>query len=632
MIGKLARAAGAIAAVLAGLGCNEILGLKPTEPNRANIHFEGCFTGATADPPSGGELTIVLEAPDQARANLVGCMHGTRPLFDATVAGVASLDDASAQLAVTPAGFSALAMVARKEPTGELDDATTITLVNQSGSFPFASSAALSRCTMTCADLGLASGARARAPASVPIGALARVGAPIAEHVGIFDAAVAASPTQAGPDDARFFGTYCLATPKRFCKSIPVLPDPCVTVNGLKAHLEHTTASGGGLLRGGGPIVVDGHAGFLTVAGSVLERGRMRFAGAVAGLGQQLGEATLSDDGLALTITAQNRSLTLRKDACGNDPPQVTLAVPFGPTFPFGQSIMLAGQIQDEDTQFPVERLVFSSDRQGVLSGTRVAGGRTLFTSALQPGNHRVTLSVTDSGGLRGEASFDLTILNRPPDVPKIIQPVSGASVPAGVPVLLRGTGFDPDSGQLPGSALTWSVQLAPNTAFVALGTGNELLTTFAAPADPVLIRLTASDSTALQASADVQVRIVPGSGNAPPHVAIRQPDPLSQNGLLIGGATVGFPAHFIADAWDAEDPPSSLQLRWEFSALESLGGPVDPTPPAPNPAPITGTLAPDVNFGGANTFYRVTFTATDGNGQSSSESVEIYVLGGIIL
>jgi hypothetical protein len=324
----------------------------------------------------------------------------------------------------------------------------------------------------------------------------------------------------------------------------------------------------------------------------------------------------------------------VRKDACGNNPPQVGVVAPFGPSFPFGQSVMLAGQITDEDTQFPVERLVFTSDRQGLIPGTRTAGGRTLFTTALVPGNHRVTLTVTDSGGLAGQGSLDISILNRPPDVPKIIQPGANANLAAGSPILLRGTGFDPDSGQLPPSALSWSAQLTPGGPFVALGSGNELTHVFATPADPVLIRLTASDSTAQQAHAERQVKIVTGTGNAAPNVAIRQPDPLSQNGLLVGGAQAGLQTHFLGDAWDVEDTPSDLQLRWEFTAIESLGGPPDPTPAVPNPAPVTGTLAPAVVFpvGGPEQLYRVTFTATDSGGLSNSESVEIYVIPGPIL
>jgi hypothetical protein len=435
-----------------------------------------------------------------------------------------------------------------------------------------------------------------------------------------------------GPTDLRFFGTFCQPEPKKFCKSIPVLPDPCVTVRDVRTHIDHLTTPSGGLLQGGGTLVVDGKQGSISVAGNVLERGRMRFAGAIPGLGLEFGDATLSEDGLELTAITRNRALALRKDACGNNAPQVTLVAPFGPTFPFGQSVMLSGTISDEDTVFPLERIVFTSNRQGAIPGTRIAGGRTLFTTALQTGNHHVTITVTDSGGLTGQDSLDITIINRPPDVPKIIQPAANASLPTGAPILLRGTAFDPDSGLLPASALAWTAQLSPGAPLVALGTGNELTTTFATAADPVLIRLTATDNASQQSHIDRQLKVVPATGNAPPNVAIREPDPMLQPGPWVGGATVGFVAHYVGDAWDVEDPPNQLQLRWEFVALQAMGGAPDPNPAAPNPAPVAGTLAPDVVFPVGDKFYRVTLTATDSGGLSNSESIEVYVTANVIL
>jgi hypothetical protein len=435
--------------------------------------------------------------------------------------------------------------------------------------------------------------------------------------------------TPRGPFDTRFFGNYCLPAPKRFCKSIPLLPDPCVTLSELRLHLDHLTTQDGGLLHGGGRLTVDGKRGSLAVAGSVLEPGRMRFAGVIPGLGEQLGDATLSWGG-QLIATAQNRTLTLSKEACGNRLPQVTLRAPGGPTLPFGQPVMLVGEIDDEDTEFPVERLVFTSNRQGVIPGTRAAGGRTLFTTALHPGSHHVTLAVTDSGGRTGAASVDIAVVNRPPEA-RVIQPAAGASLVAGGPVLLRGSALDHDSGFLSGGALVWTAQLAPGGPFVTLGSGKELTAVFPSPADPVLIRLTATDSGGAHGQAELAVRVASG-GNAPPVVAMRLPDPSQSYGPLVGGVLAGSPAHFLADAWDAEDPPTALQWRWEFAALDGLGGPPDPTPPVPNPAPVTGSLAADVTFPtGPDRYYRVTFKATDAGGLTSSASIEIAVRGEVI-
>lgn len=441
-------------------------------------------------------------------------------------------------------------------------------------------------------------------------------------------------PAFTGPVDPRFFGTYCQPSPKEFCKSVPIFPDPCVTLRDMRVALDHLTSSTGGLLVGGGRFVLDGEQGVLGIAGSVTGRGRARFSTSIPGLAKVTGaDLRLSSSGLAVTASVQSRRITLRKDACGNGAPAVTLTAPFGPTFPLGQSVMLAGGITDEDTTFPVERLVFTSSRQGLLSGTRTAGGRTLFISTLQPGDHHITFTVTDSGGLTAQASLDLTILNRPPDVPRIFLPTEGATLVAEAPVLLQGHALDPDTGFLPGSALAWSVQLLPGGPFEPLGSGTELGTIFAAPADPVRIRLSATDGTGLTSQAERQVRVIANTGNAPPVVVIQVPDRLTVDGSPVAGFFAPQPAHFLARAFDVEDPVSELELTWELVAIDGPGGAPIPSPPVPNPAPVTGTLAPEVLFSpGASSLYRVTFRATDRGGLTSTDSIEIFVIPNVIL
>lgn len=443
-----------------------------------------------------------------------------------------------------------------------------------------------------------------------------------------------ATPRITGPVDPRFFGTYCQTSPREFCKSVPIFPDPCVTLRDMRVALDHLTSPTGGLLVGGGRFVLDGEQGAIGIAGSVTRRGRARFSTSIPGLAKVTGaDLRLSGDGLVLTASVQNKSISLRKDACGNAAPAVVLTAPSGPSTPFGQTVMLAGSISDEDTSFPEQRLVFTSDRQGLLSGTRVAGGRTLFVSNLVPGPHHLTLTVTDSGGLTGQASLDITILNRPPDPPRIFLPAEGATLVAEAPVLLQGHALDPDTGFLPGSALVWSVQLAPGGAFEPLGPGNELGTIFAVPADPVRIRLTARDNTGLTSQTERQVRVIANTGNAPPVVVIQVPDRLTVDGSPVAGFFAPQPAHFLARAFDVEDPVSELELTWELVAIDGPGGAPIPSPPVPNPAPVTGTLAPEVLFSpGTSSLYRVTFRATDRGGLTSSDSIEIFVIPNVIL
>jgi hypothetical protein len=354
---------------------------------------------------------------------------------------------------------------------------------------------------------------------------------------------------------------------------------------------------------------------------------------AATGLGERRGLVTLSPNGVQLTAFLDGRSVTLRKDACGNNPPVVSVAATGGPLFPLGSSIQIVGQMSDEDTSFPEERLVFRSDRQGVLSGNRAGGGRTLFISTLQPGNHHITFTVTDSGGLTREASTNLTVINRPPGTPLIFLPAAGATLVAGAPVLLSGNALDPDSGFLSGSALEWTAQFEVGGPFVALGAGNEVGTSFAAPTDPLRIRLTAADSTGQTAFAERVVQVVEGDGNAPPVVVIRQPDRLQVNGSPVAGYFSFQPASFLGTAFDVEDPLAELDIVWELVAITGVGGGPILSPPVPNPAPISGTLAPEFHFApGANGFYRLTLRATDRGGLTSADSVEIYAQSSPIL
>ncbi len=442
-----------------------------------------------------------------------------------------------------------------------------------------------------------------------------------------------------GPADPRFFGTYCQPRSQDFCKSIPFLPDPCVTLSGTRISLDHLEVPAGGTIRGGGTFRLDGKPGSLAVAGSVTGLGRARLAGTIPALGdgnmRQQGTATLSSDGIKLRASVQNRTVFLRKDACGNAAPVVTLTAPSGPTFNFGQPVFLDGRVIDEDLGFPLERMVFQSNRQSPMPGFLSAAGQTpgFVATGLVPGSHRVTLTVTDSGGLTGFAFVDVTIVDRPPETPVIFLPAESATLAAGAPVLLQGHAHDPDTGFLPDASLAWSAQLVPGGPFVPLGFGHETSTVFADPADPVRLRLTATSTAGGgQAHAERTVRVVAGTGDAPPVVVIREPDRLTVGGSLVRSYAAKETVHFVASAFDPEDAVGDLQLRWTFIALTGLDGAPHPAPPVPNPDDEDGLTA-DVDFPpGGTIFYRVVFEAKDSAGQATSDSIQIVVSSNILL
>ena len=434
----------------------------------------------------------------------------------------------------------------------------------------------------------------------------------------------------AQPADPRFFGTYCLAEQK-FCKSIPFWPDPCVTISALQVHVDYISMPGGDVVKGSGTLKIDGKPAVVALSGTITGAGVARSSAVVPGLGRQASDLRLSDDGLALSGSYQNRTLTARKDACGNNPPQVTFSSTPGNPVPLGQNVLMSATITDEDAPatFTQSRIQFTSNRQGLLSGWRPAP-RSLGTAALLPGTHQITVAVTDSGGLTANATGVVEIVNRPP-VARIFLPTEGATLVAGGAAMLKGSAMDPDTGALPDSALSWSAQLTPGGAFVPLGGGSERLTTFAAAADPVVVRLTANDG-GNPVTVDRTIRVAANTGNTPPVVVITKPLRGQFSGPVDDGAFAGTPTTFTATASDAESDPAAMPLRWEFTLLRDDGTP-DPTPPLPNPPAVTGTLAPTIAFPAVHgRVYRVTITATDAGGLSASDSVLIMVTSQVIL
>jgi hypothetical protein len=88
-------------------------------------------------------------------------------------------------------------------------------------------------------------------------------------------------------------------------------------------------------------------------------------------------------------------------------PPRVSIHSPQpGSAFAQGTAILLRGDFDDlEDMQLPPEAFLWSSDRDGFLGR-----GPTIGTSNLSPGQHVITLAITDSDGLTGYAQVALSM------------------------------------------------------------------------------------------------------------------------------------------------------------------------------------------------------------------------------
>ena len=91
--------------------------------------------------------------------------------------------------------------------------------------------------------------------------------------------------------------------------------------------------------------------------------------------------------------------------------------------------------------------------------GTKDADGRTASHEYQTRGAYTATLTVRDAGGLYSQDTVVVAVDDTPP-VATIQAPADGALFRHGVPVQLRGTGFDNEDGALTGDALTWRVVL----------------------------------------------------------------------------------------------------------------------------------------------------------------------------
>ena len=126
-----------------------------------------------------------------------------------------------------------------------------------------------------------------------------------------------------------------------------------------------------------------------------------------------------------------------------------------GMTVVTGSAVVLSGTAFDESEGDLSGLIVWTSSLDGLL-GT----GATLTTSTLRPGTHVLSATVSDAGGLTGEAHVGL-VVQRPNLAPvvTIVEPAAGTTPIAGMPLRLAGTALDDVDGNL-GASLGWTSSL----------------------------------------------------------------------------------------------------------------------------------------------------------------------------
>lgn len=426
----------------------------------------------------------------------------------------------------------------------------------------------------------------------------------------------------ASNSDPRFFGVYC--GEHEVCKKVKVKilgfgvgsKTVCKDVENIILRLDYTETTKGGLVHGSGTAKVDGDELHLVISGVVVNQGVFRGSTTVAGLGNRAGWAYLSEDGTKITINAEGEEIELSKFECKNTYPQVTITeFPASPVS-FGQLMFFRGEVTDaqDNILFPPERLVWKSDDTIVLQ--KSSTGLRASTNTLSPGDHTITFSATDHGGLTSTASVQVTVVNKPPNEPFINSPADGDTVTAGCDIFFTGGAYDQEDTFISGPNLVWSSSIDG-----IIGTGTELKDKLNSPGTH-LVRLTASDSVGESSFKEHTVNVNPSTDGCPPTVKIVSPP-----SEFIGPVVIFSPQNitFVGTAEDSEDTPDTLQYMWKLK-------PISPAGPEQNIG--NSIVAEEILFeaSGANKLFEITFQVTDTDGNTAEDKMELYVLSHPIL
>lgn len=137
----------------------------------------------------------------------------------------------------------------------------------------------------------------------------------------------------------------------------------------------------------------------------------------------------------------------------GNQGPTARISHPTdGAAFIAGDPIVFEGTADDpEDGALDGRFLGWTSSRDG-----RFGIGRALAASDLSTGQHRITLTATDSDGATAEDEISVVVAeNRSPSV-TIAAPATGSVYVEGDVIRLEGSASDPEDGSLAGESLVW--------------------------------------------------------------------------------------------------------------------------------------------------------------------------------
>ncbi len=230
-----------------------------------------------------------------------------------------------------------------------------------------------------------------------------------------------------------------------------------------------------------------------------------------------------------------------------NQPPAIAITAPAdGTLVQAGTAVSLRALATDPEDGDLSGSVVWASDIGGPL-GT----GGDLVATALGPGTHRITASVSDHGGGTASATVRLVVNARP--AVHILTPANGATLPAGRMVALAATASDAEDGDL-GAAILWTSNRdgalgSGSTRSVVLSLGTHVITA------------EATDGRGARVTATVTVTVA----DAPPTVQIVAP----ADGITVAAGT---PVMLQATATDAEDGDLGGLIAWTSDRDGPLG------------------------------------------------------------
>ncbi|MCS7194318.1 MAG: S8 family serine peptidase [Meiothermus sp.] len=245
-----------------------------------------------------------------------------------------------------------------------------------------------------------------------------------------------------------------------------------------------------------------------------------------------------------------------------NVPPFVRFDAPReGEAHSWRRPLRLVATAYDPDT--PGNPSVsFSSSLDGPLgSGTRFPDQPAFYldTTALRPGNHRLTATAT-SGGQQTSSSVNITIRNDPPTV-RISAPSPTDTLCTGSPVVFEAQVSDPNnpsSHHFPVGGVTWW------QGSTLIGSGFSVSRSFSSPGTYTITVRATDDAPAphtLFAEESITINVV-NCTNLPPTASIT--DPSSDLTVVASGSDSNGQYHTVNLTGTASDPEgASLIIEW---------------------------------------------------------------------